>query len=316
MPLTIEDPRTGEKINPYLGGDPIDPPASQEKKEDAPSTTTAADPAAPATDPAAPTDADGASAVRDEPGDSVVHPDDEVPQRDAKGRFIPKARFDEVNERRKKAEERLAQLEAEKNAANNSEAYDFDAAEKQYADLLLDGKVEEALAKRKEIRAAEQAHFEKVATERAAGTARQLSVQEQITEIASSYESQYDAFNPESESFSEDVLDDVQVLYTGYLKANKYDSAAEAFEAAVKRAIKMHDLKPKAAPATSTTPTAKPRTAQTRVEAIVKQPPLMAKAGASNVSHGDSTYKPSEMTEAELLRLPEAERRRLRGDFL
>jgi hypothetical protein len=41
-------------------------------------------------------------------------------------------------------------------------------------------------------------------------------VQERIQEITTRYESEYDVFDSESENYSEDVLDDLQSLYSGY----------------------------------------------------------------------------------------------------
>jgi hypothetical protein len=64
---------------------------------------------------------------------------------------IPKVRLDKEIQRRKEAEARLAEKEAAEKAAEKGAAqeYDFDAAEKQYMDFLLDGKLEEAAAKRR-----------------------------------------------------------------------------------------------------------------------------------------------------------------------
>jgi hypothetical protein len=95
----------------------------------------------PATKPQATADAATPAAA-----DSVTSDGD--PPRNDKGQFIPKKRFDEVNQRRKAAEDKLAQFERENKAMQQAQdaTYDFDAKEKEYLDLVLDGKTEEAIA--------------------------------------------------------------------------------------------------------------------------------------------------------------------------
>jgi hypothetical protein len=328
--LTVEDARTGVKLSPYIGADP------QQEPQTPPSQPPAADPATSTATPPVdkgdqlPSDSVTPPPATDDtivtppasttppPADVTADPKDDQ-QRDDKGRFIPKSRFDEVNERRKRAEAELARRDAEVAAAGKAKetTYDFDAAEKDYANLLLDGKTDEALAKRREIRVAEQAHFESVADARAAKVSNTATVKEKINEIAADYESRYPVFNPDSEQFSEDVVDDLQALYSGYLNSGKFNSADLAFKAALDKTVQMHGAKPlEQKPTPPPTPAVPARTAQKRVDAIVNQPPLLAKAGSGGPSSGDGQYKVSELSEAELMRLPEATRRNLRGDAL
>lgn len=186
---TVVDQRTGHAVPVYLGGEPPTESSATPSPVDRGDTPSAASAAAqPAAQPAASTDpatkpqatADAATPAA---ADSVTSDGD--PPRNDKGQFIPKKRFDEVNQRRKAAEDKLAQIERENKATQQAQdaTYDFDAKEKEYLDLVLDGKTEEAIALRKEIRAAERTEFQRVATEQAQTVSKQATVQERIQEI-------------------------------------------------------------------------------------------------------------------------------------
>lgn len=314
MTITVEDLRTGAKVPVYIGADPPEPPtapAAEVSKDDL--SKSAAGDTTPTPDTKA--DGDDASKTGDESADKQSS-DSVAPPRNEKGQFIPKARFDEVNERRKLAEKKLAELTAAEEAAKaaNEKKYDFDAAEKEYMNLLLDGKLEEAGAKRREIRAAEQEDFRRAAAAEAQNATKATTVKDQIDAIAAQYEAEYPAFNPEHESFREDIMDDLQSLYGGYLQSGRFESAPKAFKAALDKTIKLHELK-KATPDGAVAPEPPLRTARNRVEAIINQPPMIGKAGSGSSAHGDVAVKVSELTEAQTMALPEATRRRLRGDF-
>lgn len=321
---TVVDQRTGQAVPVYLGGEPpsepgaTSTPAPSDRGDDPSTATAAAASPDPATKPQVPTDA--ATPPAADP--AVVASENDHPRND-KGQFIPKKRFDEVNQRRKTAEDKLAQIERENKATQQAQdaTYDFDAKEKEYLDLVLDGKTDEAIALRKEIRAAERTEFQRVATEQAHTVSKQATVQERIQEITARYESEHDVFDPESENYSEDVLDDLQSLYSGYGQSGKFTDAAAAFEAAIIKTLKMHGIETKANSAPTPTATPEPpttptRTAQKRVEAIANQPPLIARTGAQSADHGHSNINVKSLSPEEIMKLPEATRRRLRGDNL
>jgi hypothetical protein len=101
-------------------------------------------------------------------------------------------------------------------------------------------------------------------------------------------------------------------------QSGKFTDTAAAFEAAILKTLKMHGIEKKA----SSTPTPTPeqsiptRTAQKRVEAIANQPPLIARTGAQSADHGHSNIDIKSLSPEEIMKLPEATRRRLRGDNL
>lgn len=314
--ISATDPTTGQTAPVYVGGDPpieltkdVDPAARGDLlvlPEEKPAQK----------EPSAKEE----PAKKEEPPAEAAKT--ETPERDEQGRFVTKKRFDEVNERRRQAEEKLAQIDREKSAATKATetAYDFDAKEQQYIELILDGKTADAAKLRHEIRAAEQAQYEKVATTKASETNRAASVEQRINTIVADYEGRIDAFNPESDAYSEDLLDDVRAIYTGYLNGGKFEDPAAAFQAAVTKALKAHGIEdkpvatpPPAANGNGATPI---RTAARRIDAIKNQPPNIARSGNGSAEHGDANVRINELSEAEFARLPEATRRRLRGDNL
>lgn len=254
-----------------------------------------------------------------EPSDSADKKAGDRP-RNEKGQFIPRSRFNEVNEERKRLQEELDQIKAQKGAVEQvqEDAYDFDAKEKEYANLVLDGKIDEAIALRKEIRAAEQAQFERLAARKTVETTHHLTVKQRVDQITEQYETSVPQFDPESDEFNEELLNDVRDFYDGALHSGRFKDAAEAFHSAIKKALAVHGIpdpteEPEQKPEQKPRQQQPPRTAQKRVEAIVNQPPTLAKTGTSGAPESHATI---DINEVDVMALPEATRRRLRGDMI
>lgn len=252
------------------------------------------------------------------------------PQRNEKGQFIPRARFNEVNEERKALLEENTRLKAEKGATAQvtEDTYDFDAAEREHANLVLDGKVDEAVKKRGEIRAAERAQFLKDAQQTTVETTKQLTVKDRIQEVTSRYET-VPQCDPENEAYSEELMADVRAFYAGALDTGRYPDAAQAFEASIQKALKLHGIEaPGATPAAAApaaaapaaaapaTPAAPARTAEKRVQAIVNQPPSLAGVGTTGAPETSATIDVKAISEKDLAALPIETRKRLRGDYV
>ena len=111
---------------------------------------------------------EGDGETPDQPGDAEGDdPDEDAQRSDPKTENrIPKSRFDEVNERRKLAEKRLAELEAKEaaEAAAKQGDFDFDGKEEEYMHAVVDGDFSKAKQIRTEIRNAEKALFQSEAT--------------------------------------------------------------------------------------------------------------------------------------------------------
>ena len=223
---------------------------------------------------------------------------------------IPKHRFDEVNERRKAAERRLAELERQAALRDPQRVvdFDFDAKEEQYAQLVLDGDLEKAKGVRREIRTAEQAAFERLAVERASQAREQTKAEMEFTAVVQEINEKYPMFDPNREEYSQDLVDETIELHQGFL-ARGYTAAA-AMKKAVQYVTKVNGLDAppqalEAAPQQSKKPDVKKK-----LEAAAKQPPKQAGRGLQEETGVDLTS----LTEEEFDALPESKLRELRGD--
>ena len=349
--LTKTDPYTGIASPIYLGGDPLpEIPVGGDRGDDlvpgsqAPASLpsgSAAGALAAAAAKAAEDEAAAAAAAeaeiaaaaakvlsdaekaalpkRGEDGKFLKAEDEGAKDEGAKGEEprIPKSRLDKEIERRKAAEARLAEKTAAEEAAAKGETqtFDFDAAETEYMDLLLDGKLKEAAAKRKEIRAAERAENEAIMERQAEKTTSRATAKTVTQDIGDRYAADYAERNPESETFDELAMAQVKAIYGGYLEQGLFASPDTAFAAALETVVKANGFaKVEAEPAPKPLPAA--RTAADRVAAIGAQPPSIAQAGQSSAARGAHEVDVTTLTEDQLAKLPQATLRRLRGDDL
>ncbi len=164
----------------------------------------------------------------------------------AKVQGIPKHRFDEVNERRRVAEEELARRDAEIAAAEQAEEekYDFDAAEDEYIELLLDGKKDEAKAKRREIRAADRAEVRAESTADATTKIRGENAMAEVADLTDQAQELYPVFDDNHADFSPEITSKAMSFYRGYLAdpPPTVKSAGDALVMALADVIQLYDL--------------------------------------------------------------------------
>lgn len=231
-----------------------------------------------------------------------------------------------MNDERKLLLEENTRLKAEKGAtaAATEATYDFDAKEREHANLVLDGKIDEAVKLRGEIRAAERADYLQAAQKTTVETAQQLTVSQRIEAVTERYQG-LPQVDPESDQYNDELMADVRVLYAGALDTGAYADAAQAFEASIKKALKLHGItEPGAAApavvatavATPVAPVASARTAASRVAAIVGQPPSLVGVGTTGAPEVAATIDIKPLSGEDLRKLPPATLARLRGDFL
>jgi hypothetical protein len=279
--------------------------AEQEESEQEAAASEDVEGLAPATEP-------------DEEAKSGVKPDTK-PATDEP--FIPKSRFDEVNERRKAAEQRLRDLEAKEKAADPAQAvnFDFQGKEKLYMEAVLDGDTDKALVLREEIRAAEQALFQAM-TEKAGQTARTAAKQDiKLEQTIAELTAKYVEFDPDAENYSDDLSREALSLQRTFISEG-YDPD-KALRKAVNYVAKVYDLRaadeeaPKqglqAASVEKTAP--KPTSAQveSKMRTAGQQPPLNPTAGKDAPRSTDIMN----MTDEEFEKLSASDIRKLRGDF-
>lgn len=260
-------------------------------------------------------DADDDSADADEDDEG-----DEDPAPAPKG--IPKHRFDEVNERRKAAEEenaRLkAQIEAGKPPEGDEEPYDVRAGEKEYMDMLLDGDTDGALAKREEIDAAKEAKW-KADTQTA--TKSELSTDAENSELMSlsrEAETMFDVFNPDHEDYNQHLLNKVLTFMKGYESSGEM-SRGDAFVAGLADVVEMFDLMPPEEDADADPepkPTGKKKVDKRKAKLREQAHVPVAGEGAASADNGAVAPDIETMTDEEMDALPEKTLARMRGDFV
>lgn len=263
-------------------------------------------------------DAPDAEAEEEPEAEAEESDDEEEPAKPPKG--IPKHRFDEVNERRKAAEEELARLQAQMEAGKPpeeaEEVYNIRDNEKEYMDLLLDGDTEAALAKREEIDAAKYASWK---AETQSATKTELSSEAETQELVAmskEAEQMFDVFNPDSDNYNQPMLDKVMVFMRGYEgEMNRSD----AFVAALADVVEMYDLMPDSdgeADSSSPKPTGKAKVDPKKAKLKEKAHVPVGGEGQGSAVAGAVVPSIEDMSDEELDALPEKTLARMRGDIL
>lgn len=237
---------------------------------------------------------------------------------------IPLSRFNEVNERMKAAERRLAQLEAQETAEEEGaeETFDFDAAEQEYMDLLLDGNTKDAAAKRKEIRAAEKAEYEAAAQRLTTDTVTQDATVRELNSLTNQAAEMYPVLNDQSADFNPAIAEKTVIFMRGYVEAGKDPS--DAFVSALSDVIDMYNLDGATEQPSNedTTPekkvTKKKGVKKTQEKKKVREQQAQSPAGEGRRSADAGAVVPdlNNLTEEEFAALPESTLAKLRGDVI
>ena len=242
-------------------------------------------------------------------------------EKHSKKPMVPKARLDEVLAKQKALQKQLDEINAANEKSEEApEAYDFDAKEVEYQNMVLDGETEKAVALRREIRQAERAQLEYEMRLEMSQTVNQDRQMTALQQAATAMEEAYPVFDRNSEFFNEDVTNEVVELRDAFIM--KGYEAVDALSRAVRYVVKDHDLDEaqESAPslagkAQKTDELAKKRAQVTRkLKAADAQPPELP--GESSSARGEKAIDIANMTEEEFDALPEATLKRLRGDIL
>lgn len=270
---------------------------------------------------------DGDEEDAEESEDSDADDDDveseDTPKSDQR---IPIGRFNEVNERMKAAERRLAELENQEDAAEQvqKESYDFDKAESEYQELLLDGKVPEATSKRKEIRSAEHELWKQETKQETIQDVNHAEMERELNELTGQAAKMYPTFDDASADFDPVATNKVLTFMRGYVGEMEPD---DAFVAALSDVIDIYGLDTKygytedeATEKPAEKPAAKKKGSKKqtkkKIELAEKQVKTPAGQGRASTDSGVVAPDIDKMSDAELEALPEATLARLRGDFV
>ena len=317
---TATDRITGETVNVFAGGDPVDNSGVDGDRGDL-----AVDPAQPAVVEAAPAVpptviADAAIVAADHPVEAALPA--------VAGRApIPYDRFREVNDAKKAATARADALQLElatlkagtgaPAAAPDVPAYDYGVQEASYADLLLDGRTKDAAALRTQINAQLLADAAAAARAVSQTTTAQMTSQGQIkSEIdaaANDFSTRYPALDDISPDYNAEAVADIQMYYQGAI--NRGVGPVQAFKTAVEKAVKLYDMVDSSKPVggTAVSPAARLDVAAAAALAAA-QPPVTGTQGKSGSDGGFGDIDVENLTDAQLAALPPATLARLRGD--
>lgn len=250
--------------------------------------------------------------------------DDEPEDKSGRDQRIPLSRFNEVNERMKAAERRLADLEKQEQAVEQAaeEVYDFDKAEAEYQELLLDGRTQEATAKRKEIRAAEHETWKQETKQETTQELQERQSLDELNELSTQAAKMYPIFNDTKEDFDKVATQKVLTFMRGYATEM---NPADAFVTALSDVINMYDLdtkygyaEQKDEPKPDPKPKKKAAKKQTKekLEVAKKQPKSPAGLGKGSSDAGAAVPDIEKMSDAEIDALPADTLARLRGDYM
>lgn len=238
------------------------------------------------------------------------------------GKMVPKSRLDEVLAKQKALQKQLDDMKkAQEPPADAPEAYDFAAKEREYMNLVLDGKEAEAVQLRQEIRTAEKTQLEFEMSQKMQQTVSQNAQATALQAAANELEANFPVFDQNSAEYNADYTQEVIDLRDAFI-VQGFD-AVDALSKAANFVIKDHGLAEEAPQQSTLTQSAAPvqdEVAKKRAEvnkklnAAKSQPPELP--GESSAARGEKALDISTMTEDEFNALPEATIKRLRGDLL
>lgn len=288
-----------------------------------------------------PDDAPAAEAPDDKVGDFVDKKDEDKenePARDEGGKFakkdrgvpdhVPKSRFDDAvgkeRQAREAAEARAAELESrlrqEAKSVDVQKLEDkVEELEKAHAKYLLDGESEKAAAAMKEIRHTERYIARMESDESSSRATAQAVEQVRMESTIASLEAAYPTFNPESESFDQDLVDIVLAEQARLIQTERMAPSKALQTAATKI---MNKFAPKdEAPAAKGLAAAKGDDRKKdqvakNLDTARRQPESMRSTGKDSDKAGEGKIDVSTLSAAEFAALPDSTKARLRGDIL
>ena len=164
------------------------------------------------------TDAEVEDEVEAEADEEVEAELEAAPVKTAQKPMVPKARLDEVLAKQKALQKQLDEIHlANEKSQGAPEAYDFDAKEVEYQNMVLDGETAKAVGLRREIRKAEREQLE---FEMRAEMAQTVSQDRQMTALqqaANAMEEAYPVFDRNAEEFSEEMTNEVVELRDAFI---------------------------------------------------------------------------------------------------
>ncbi|TFG41019.1 MAG: hypothetical protein E4H42_03005 [Chromatiales bacterium] len=264
--------------------------------------------------------------VADEVAAVVEEEADPVERDPNTGKFIPKARFDEMSQRSRasldRANARIAELEQQSPREFTIEEVDaeLDKLETQYTALLIDGKTDEATQLRGQIRGIERRFAAAQAASIATGTREQIVDSVKLNDIIDQLEEEYPFLDPKSPDYSDEVAQETLDLYEGLIAKGWAQSIA--MQRAAGYVLNSLDIEYEDDPAAVAAPAAPARADQARraavkrgLEVITRQPPVSTgRAGEVGSPREVPGAAVGRMAQKDFEQLSDEQLQKLRGD--
>lgn len=240
---------------------------------------------------------------------------------------IPKARLDQELEKNRNLRKQVETLERERESAKAQDKTadkargleeTIAALEAEYEAFMADGATDKAAAKTKAIRLAERQLNElnsHTMSERARSTIKE---ELRVETMIESFTERYDAVNPDSDEYDQDVVDQIEGLRSLYegrgMRAS--DALKDAFEKVMRRNEPAEQAPAKGLSSTPSADTRKQAALNKALDAKAKQPARQV-AGKDSDKKGGS-YEADKLVllnDEEWDKLPDDVIRKARGDF-
>lgn len=245
--------------------------------------------------------------------------------RDDKGRFIPKARFDEAVGKERAEKDALGRRlrEYEEREAARNVAFDVTEANKavkelikQHTNYLSDGELDKASDVMEKILEAKESISERRAAAQASNTKTAAKEEILYDALVSKLEVEYPQLNPENEAYDKAVVKRVQAMMTGLMQTEKM-----SVNAALKEAVETLMTPAKTAEkgkADEAGVRRKEEAVKKAVDAKTRQPASSNGVGQDHDKSGGAldASMVTKMTYEEFSKLPEETLAKMRGDFL
>lgn len=250
-------------------------------------------------------------------------------QKDDKGRFIPKDRFDEAV-RKERGEKELLQRrlqEMEQKEAQRNVVADFAEAQKVIKDmikdhtsLLADGELDKAADLMEQILELKSEISDRKAEAKAQTAKAQAKEEVRYDALVAKIEADYPQINPDADEFDRDAVKKVQAYMTGLMQTERM-SPSQALKEAVDTllgATKQQSPAPAADKAAELGMRRKEGAVKKALEAKAKQPASTKEVGLDHDKEGGALDASAvmKMSWDEFVKLPDSKLAELRGDFV
>jgi len=241
--------------------------------------------------------------------------------------MIPKSRYDSKAAENRSLKEKLAQYERDK-AAKAAESQkqeqaqsletEIDTLEDQYMEAISKDEMDRAKQLRKEIRAKEREMFKAELETESGKTTDRTREQIRLDMTIDSIEQNHPEFNPDSDSYDEELVTKVQELRMGFEATGKY-SQTQALLKAMDYVMPKRDASKDVPSDKQVDNEAEERRKaglKKATEAANRQPPKTEKVGEEADALGkDGDLNVDKLSYDDIAKLPESTLRRLRGDY-